>query len=175
MAPNDTPSTYTASDWLRITCILTFIPALALNIPHATLYHTPLPALGLIPAGISVILALYELGLLKLNYSGLGREYQVLLEDEPAKHSTIRKSIVAILDLLIAGGFILCIGGGFIVMLDNGYGEWQRRGTTQYDPVYWRNNCTKIPFQYMYSDAPYNAVEGGILGAFATVPFFVNT
>jgi hypothetical protein len=112
MTPNDhgSKASYTVTDWLRITCILTFIPAIVLNIVHGVLFQSPFPAVGLIPHLFSVALAIHELGVCKFSYIGLSRHYQILLEDEPPKCSIVRTGFIAFLDILIAVGLICFVG-----------------------------------------------------------------
>jgi hypothetical protein len=101
--------------------MLTFIPALALNIPHGVIFHSPLPALGLIPQAFSAALAVYDLDL--LGRFSRRHEYRVVLEDdtnEGIKTPNLRQAIVALVDLLLCVALICCITSGFIML-----NEWR--------------------------------------------------
>jgi hypothetical protein len=131
---------------LRIITILTFIPALAFNIPHGLIFHTALPAVGLVPQAVGVVLAIYDLDLLNKLFGN--QEYHLLLEDGSGeyKRTGVQKVVVAILDFLISLGLIACVTGGFIIMLDEN-GNWHRG---------------------------INVPSGSIMGAFSTIPFLTN-
>jgi ABC-type phosphate/phosphonate transport system permease subunit len=106
--------------------MLTLIPALALNIPHGVVFHTLLPAFGLLPQAFSAALAAYDIGLLSHLFDK--HEYRLLLEDEPSdrpKAPGFRRTIVALFDLVLCGVLVGCVTGSFLVMGSSNY--WGNR------------------------------------------------
>jgi hypothetical protein len=152
---------------LRVICIVLFIPALLLNIPHAFFFHILFPAAGLIAHSVSVVLSAYDLGLCNaIRRLGNQAEYRVLLEDEQddtPRHSKFRILLVASLDLILAFGLLACVAAGFAMMINSSPLHWQHQGS------HW-NDCSHLA----YYQGTYNVVAGGILGAYAAIPFLIT-
>jgi len=164
---------YTTTEKLRFTCVTTLIPALVLNITHAAIYYSPYPALGLIPAVVSTLFALYELGY--FNLEAYSRDYQIRLQDEsdPPRRSNIRMASIVLFDIVLATGLIGCIGYGLFFMTRNGNEYWKDQGIKTCHISPYINNRTGLPYVEEWNGR-YEATDGSIVGAYATVPFFVN-
>ncbi|KAF2435158.1 hypothetical protein EJ08DRAFT_391816 [Tothia fuscella] len=90
---------------LHYLCIVTLIPALPLIIPHCAIQGRFFPALGLIPHGLSAILAAYRL---KIFQNKDTYEYQIVLNNDGDNGSNDGKKFVlkekfvfALLDVLL--------------------------------------------------------------------------
>jgi len=92
--------------------IASLVPALALCIPHGAITGLLAPALGLIPAGLGAILALYRSGLFRFTKS-TEHEYQILLpnegEDGRRCSVTLERILLALADAMLLGGLIATI------------------------------------------------------------------
>jgi hypothetical protein len=101
---------------LRTIAVWTFIPALGFNIAHASLFHCPLPALGLIPHAFSVLLVSYELGWWDTLFPK--SQYQIFMQDDGNEdrpfllHPLINTLLHAVFGFSLLG----CIIGAYIEM-----------------------------------------------------------
>jgi len=91
--------------------ILSLIPMLALGIAHNHTTNLLAPALGLLPAGLGAVLALYRIGFFRVKKS-TGDDYQITLddEDEPPKRTiSLERIILAVLDVSLLASLIVTI------------------------------------------------------------------
>jgi hypothetical protein len=98
---------------LHYVVIANMIPALALGIAHGAVTSHVAPAIGLLPAGLGAILAVYRSGLFRKVKKSSEHEYQILLSndgEERRKRTYFVQSIFfAIADFLIMSGLIISI------------------------------------------------------------------
>ncbi len=136
---------------LRAISVWTFIPAFAFNVAHGAVFHSVLPALGLIPHAFSVGLAVYELRWWEW-VTGKPGYRLVLQEDGPEdlegdKKSLLHASIIAALDAVFGISLTVCIVGAYITI------------------------CQRTGYDYYHY---YDAAGLNILGTYATLPYIVN-
>jgi hypothetical protein len=104
---------------LHYVAIGNMAPALAFCIAHGVVTGHVAPALGLIPAGLGAILAVYRSGLLSLAKKTSEHEYQILLsndsQDREKRRFAVEAILLAIADLAFVAGLIATIVFSFLV------------------------------------------------------------
>jgi hypothetical protein len=132
------------------------VPALALCIAHGAVTDHVAPALGLIPAGLGAILAVYRSGLLRLVKPTSEHEYQILLsndrEDREKHRFGVEAVLLAFADLAFAAGLITTIVFSFLVNNVKCHYSWYRY-EGRYRSSQWCND-SGLPMLAAYGTFP---------------------
>jgi hypothetical protein len=140
--------------------IANMIPALSFCLPSSINSSNIAPALGLIPAGLAAILAVYRSGLYRLKKKSTEADYQILLADD---REARRKRLFCFQGIFFAIADFVFLAGLIIAVV---FSITSNRTTCRYSSYTYNN--------MRYSNRWCSNPRHAMLVSYATMPLLIN-